>query len=158
MNPEKKLLFYVDKKDNPIVISKLHRKIFSGLKISAFLKRMAHPDGYVNEIESLNKEIKRLNAHLKSLREQRKTAQTHLYEYMVAHNLEKYNNITLKSVTPRQRKQRKPEKKKKEDAINLFRDIGVNDPEDFWLQFKATQSYTSPSKETKTDFDEMLGF
>jgi len=117
-------------------------------------------DGYVSEIESLNKEIKRLNARLKALREQRKKAQGHLYKYMEKNNMEKCGSITIKSVTPRQRKPRKPAKNKKADAINLFREIGVPDPIGFWAEFQATQSYASAAKQVKTnnDYDDSLGF
>lgn len=134
---------------------------------------MSNPDAYVREINSLNAEIKRLNAHLKQLREQRKVVQNHLYSHMTKHHLDKYEGHTIKSVTPRQTKPRKPESAKKADAIELFRQAGISDPENFFDEFKATQKYgedeepppkeekpkrTRKGKKSDKDYDPFLGF
>lgn len=131
---------------------------------------MAFPTSYVKEIESLKKEIKRLNSHLKSLRQQRKQSEKHLYNYMVANNLESYEGITAKSIKPKAI-QRKPLSQKKSDAIKLFRDSGIEDAEKFWDEFQATQRYNNENtenieseprksrpKKKKDDFDPLLGF
>ncbi len=101
-----------------------------------------NPDVYVNEIRSIEKEEKRLRAVQKKLREQKKKAQGYLYTHMESSGVEKYNNITKKSITPREKKVRKKAKDKKRDAIELFRLTGIPDPEKFWSDFKNTQTTT----------------
>ncbi len=100
---------------------------------------MSRADAYVREIQSLKAEIKRLNAHVKRLRDQKKEKEGHLYKYMVKNNLEKHNGITIKSIRPKEKIQRKTPTQKKEDAIKLFRNIGIPRPENFWLEFQDTQ-------------------
>lgn len=131
---------------------------------------MSQPEAYVREIDSLTDEIKRLSLHLKQMREQKKVAQRHLYEYMARQNLEKFQGHTLKSVQPRKPIPRKPKPAKKEDAIKLFRQAGIPDPEDFFKEFEATQKYTdseeeqpkvvvtAPKKKKKQEYDPFLGF
>lgn len=94
---------------------------------------------YKNEIDSLDKEIKRMNAHLKKLREQKREAQRHLCDYMERHQLEKFDNITLKSIQPKERRKAKPKSQRKQEAIDLFYQIGIPDPQGFWNEFQTTQ-------------------
>ena len=104
---------------------------------------MSNPDSYVREIDSLTTEIKRLNERLKQLRKQKKGTEGHLYNYMTRQNIEKYGNVTRKSITPREKKSRKPDTVKRQDAIALFREVGIPNPEEFWEEFKSTQKYES---------------
>lgn len=95
---------------------------------------------YVREIESLDKEIKRLNAVLKGLREQKKRRQSDLYEYMVANNKDKVGKITKKRIEPKEAKPpRKQACQKKAEAIVLFEQAGIPNPQDFWQRFQSTQ-------------------
>nr|QBK86341.1 MAG: uncharacterized protein LCMAC102_01360 [Marseillevirus LCMAC102] len=103
---------------------------------------MSNLESYSKEIESINTETKRLNDRLKVLRSQKRTIEAYLYDDMTRNNLEKYGKITLKSITPREKKSRKSTKAKRNDAISLFRDVGINNPEQFWNDFQATQKYT----------------
>ena len=134
---------------------------------------MSRAESYAREINSLNTEIKRLNGKLKSLREQKKKAESNLYYRMQRDGSQKIEGITIKSVTPKERKKRKPISQKKADAINLFKEIGVTDPEDFWDEFQATQTYaegeeslangiskkTSKKNKKKDDeYDPFLGY
>ena len=140
--------------------------------------------GYVKEINSLDAEIKRTNVHLKAMRLQKRAAQTHLYNYMISHNLEVIgegkNAITLKKCAPpKPRAKAKPKKEKREDALRLFQEAGIPNPDTFYNEFEKTQknniaednsdavtsdpnSMTITTKIGKrknvTDFDEMLGF
>jgi len=98
-----------------------------------------NPDAYVNEIQSIEKEERRLRARAKKLREQKKVAQTHLYQYMESRGLERYKSITKKSIQPRTRRPRKKIKDRKRDALDLFRTTGIPDPEKFWQDFQRTQ-------------------
>ncbi len=45
-------------------------------------------EAYLYEIQKIDKELKRLNAHAKSLRSQRAKSKTGLHHYMVSHNLQ----------------------------------------------------------------------
>jgi hypothetical protein len=131
---------------------------------------MSNPDAYVREISSLDDEIKRLNGKLRTLREQKKTKQDLLYKYMMKNRIEKYSGITAKSIRPREQRPRKPESQKKSDAIDLFTQIGVENPEELYKEFKLTQKYQTAddipgsSHEPKTkkkkdeEYDPFLGF
>ena len=133
---------------------------------------MSNPDAYVREIGSLDTELKRLSVRVKALRCQKKEKQVLLCIYMERNSLEKYGGLTLKSVTARQSRPRKPAAAKKDDAMELFRDAGIDNPSEFWDNFKATQTYTDgedvppkkasrpPKSKAKKDeaYDPFLGF
>lgn len=143
-------------------------------------------EGYLYELGTIDTELKRINDHAKNLRLQRTRVLGALYRYMCANNLDKVSNgrkdITLKQCTPREKKSggTKPKKQKKQDAIELFRDAGIPNPERFYEEFEGTQkknntntnessstnpSYTddifgAPSKKKKGGggYDSQLGF
>jgi len=123
-------------------------------------------DGYVHEIKSLRNEIKRLNASLKVLRDQKNLAEGRLYQYMKKNGVEKLDGITINSIKPRSEQlPRKKKSEKKRDAVELFQQIGVSDPEALWADFQATQRYSAgedvPEKSQKTNgkgYDPYLGY
>ena len=123
-------------------------------------------DSYIREIKSLRKEIKRLNGSLKVLRDQKTVVEGHLYRYMKKNGIEKIDGITINSIKPREeRLPRKKKSEKKRDAIELFQEIGVSDPEQLWLEFQATQRYQNPDevsdrsqKGNGKGYDPYLGF
>lgn len=140
-------------------------------------------ESYVREINSLDTEIKRLNAIVKRLREQKRQAQTNLHSYMVSRGLEQVGEgkqaITIrKCAPPKPRPKTKPKKDRKAEAIELFRDAGIPDPNSFYEQFESIQkakleqaeseeaSASSASKVTSSTtrsgkpgaYDDMLGF
>ena len=125
---------------------------------------MATADGYVHEIKSLRKEIKRLNEHMKTLRDQKNITEGYLYQYMKKNGVEKLDGITINSIKPRSEQlPRKKKSEKKRDAVVLFQNIGVADPESLWVEFQATQRYQdkegSDSQEPKgKGYDSYLGF
>lgn len=104
---------------------------------------MSNPNAYVQEINSLKAEIKRLNMYIKGLREQKKQKEGYLYNYMKKHQITKFEGITIKSITPRTPIKRKSESQKRQDAIDLFKMTGIPNPEEFWKQFKGTQKYNN---------------
>jgi hypothetical protein len=93
---------------------------------------------YVYEIRNIEAEIKRLSSRASELRKKKHQCEENLYNYMVAHNLQKVENINISKVTPKQTF-RKNKTEKKRDALRLFRDIGIPDPEGFWKDFQSTQ-------------------
>jgi hypothetical protein len=130
---------------------------------------MSNPEAYVREITSLKSEIKRLNGSMKTLREQCREKQDLLYKYMTKNGIEKYQGITAKSIRPRNKIPRKPEKEKRKDAISLFEEAGITDPETFYQEFKATQKYEMEQSEeearpkekkrpSESEYDPFLGF
>lgn len=102
---------------------------------------MSNPDAYVREINDLTTEIKRLKEHGDNLKSQRKVKQSYLRKYMEKNNLDKYEGITLKSITPRAPSLIKPKNKKKQDAIDLFRAQGIPEPEAFWERLESTRTF-----------------
>ena len=123
-------------------------------------------DGYVHEIKSLRKEIKRLNGSLKVLRDQKNLTEGRLYQYMKKNGIEKLDGITINSIRPHSEQlPRKKKSEKKRDAVELFQQIGVSDPEGLWVEFQATQKYQDqedvPGKAQTTNgkgYDPFLGF
>ena len=112
---------------------------------------MSKPEAYVKEIKSLTSEIKRSDDRIKGLKEQRKSKQKLLFKYMDEHELEKYEGITINSIRPKDSIKRKSEKEKRKDAIDLFRQIGIENPEEFYLEFKNTQRIIRNNDEDDSD-------
>ena len=110
------------------------------------------PEAYAKEIKSIRQERKRLNTKSRNLLSQQRKAEEHLYNYMVRYGLDKYDDITLKSITPKKKISRKKKAEKKQDAIELFRKTGIPDPETFWEQLQETQSSS-----TTQNLDPILG-
>lgn len=102
-----------------------------------------NPDAFVREIQSIENEERRLRTRARKLREQKRKAQAHLYEYMEKNGIERYGGVTKKSISPRQKTVRKKAKEKKKDALELFRKTGIPDPEKFWNEFQRTQKIVS---------------
>jgi len=130
---------------------------------------MNKADSYVGEIKRLDEEIKRINMRLSALREQRKEKRTLLYKHMEKNGMTKHGGITINSIRPREQTRRKPESEKKQDAIILFQEVGIENPEEFYNDFKATQKYNNgedpPPKEKKKskkkselEYDPFLGY
>ena len=94
---------------------------------------------YVREINSIDQELKRLRAHIKELTTQRLRAQTHLHQYMVRHQLDEVEGIKLTKITPKPKTIRKSLKEKKQAALELCLEVGINDPDLFWEQWQKTQ-------------------
>lgn len=125
-------------------------------------------EGYMCELNTIDIELKRINDHAKNLRLQRTRVLGALYRYMCANNLDKVSygkrDISIKQCTPREKKiTAKPKKEKKRDAIELFRDMGIPNPDKFYQEFEETQKRapnTNESSSTNTntnDQDDLFG-
>jgi hypothetical protein len=88
---------------------------------------------------------------------------------MIKNKLESYGGKTLSSIRPRDAVHRKTEKQKKQEAIILFREAGIDNPEEFYKEFKEKlkskpdekiESFISTSsvKKEKNSYDPYLGF
>lgn len=105
---------------------------------------MSNPaNSYVSQINRLNKEIQRLNKRIRDLRAERRRHESHLLSYLESTGGERAGNFTVKSLRTRLGKgptrTRKKETEKRRDAIALFREVGVPNPETFYKEFKDTQ-------------------
>lgn len=97
---------------------------------------------YINEIESVSKEIKRLSSSLKKLRLQKARAEENLANVMEKEGIDQIGKIKLEKIKPKEKLKRKSKKEKKQEAITLFYQIGVPDPEGFYQEFEKTQKAT----------------
>lgn len=105
---------------------------------------MTTPEGYVRQILSIEEALKRHNKQVKDLRQKQKLAKTRLYEWMKARGIDDYEGYSIKKIEPRPKIPRKKAKEKKEDALRLFSEVGVNDPEEFWEALQRTQKVIAP--------------
>lgn len=101
----------------------------------------SNPKAYVQEIKSITKELKRLNGHMGKLRSRRKVVQGHLYDYMMKNEIETLEGIKAKSIAPKTTK-RPSLKAKKKAALELFSNVGIDDPEKFWDMLTKAQKLT----------------
>ena len=119
-------------------------------------------DPYIQEINRIDAELKRVAIHTKQLREQKAKLKFGLYQYMRSHNLDRvqYNNttITLKSCEPKEKKMRvsTPKAQRRKDAINILRDAGIPNPEELYLSVENTQKGTTSNSEN-VDPDDLFG-
>lgn len=97
---------------------------------------------YVNEIKSIDAELKRLRERSSKLREQKQKAQSALYFFMKNNRHETYEGFKIDALAPKPKKSRKSAKQKKADAIVLFQETGIPDPENFWNSLQSTQKST----------------
>lgn len=104
-------------------------------------------DSYVRQITDIEATLKRLNKQRSELQKKKKEAEQRLHAWMVKNGVEEYGKVKIKKVAPKPKAKRKPAKKKKDDALRLFSEIGVNDPEEFWEAFQRTQKVTVDAPE-----------
>lgn len=108
-------------------------------------------DSYIRQISELNATLARLNKQTSELRKKKKEAEKRLHAWMVKNNIEEYAKVSIKKIAPKPPAKRKPAKQKKADAINLFAQIGVNDPEQLWEEFQSTQRARDAAQEQNAE-------
>jgi hypothetical protein len=136
---------------------------------------------YVYEIEKIDRELKRINAHAKNLRTQRNRSMAGLYNYMKSNNLEQVgsgkNIITIKKCAPKEKKisKLKPKAQRRAEALELFSDAGIPNPEQFYEDLERVQraeraeqsemenmeitgNKSKKKRNNKNDYDPLLGF
>lgn len=96
-------------------------------------------DADVRRLKEIDAALKRVNSQAKELRLKKAKATEQLYKAMVKKGVEQYEGYTLKKVQPKVRAKKKPVKQKKADAIELFRTVGIDDPETLYEEFEKTQ-------------------
>jgi len=113
-------------------------------------------ESYVQEINSITIELKRINGRAKMLREQKKTAQKRLYNYMISNKIDKYEDITIQSITPKEKKLKKPKAQQKEEVIVLLSQAGARNPEQLYQHFISIQK--GNNDKLPNEYDPYLGF
>lgn len=100
-------------------------------------------------LKNMNAEIKRLNTQLKIMREEKKKTEERLYNWMTKRGIDDYCGFKRDRIKPKEKTilKRKPKKQKIEDALKLFRDAGIPDPEEFYMQYQGTQKAIPPNEE-----------
>jgi len=113
--------------------------------------------GYVREYKSIDKEIKRLSENLKSLRKQKGIVGNKIYHIMNEYHLGEIDGIKKKQLTPKTPVVRKKLKDKKNDAIHLFHQYGIPNPEEFWNELQDTQKVVVNDTEDDVDYEDDSG-
>ena len=93
----------------------------------------------VRRLKDLDDALKRANEKVSNLRKKKKDAQEKLYRSMEKNGVEKYEGYSISKLRPKVPAKRKPAKAKKKDAIRLFSEIGVDDPDELYEKFQRTQ-------------------
>ena len=104
---------------------------------------------YLKKINSINDEIKRRNAYIKTLRDKKRQTEELMYKYMQKRGMNEYEvqvervtpktkkvtkrtkKIVLENIAPKEAKEKKVRRSKKEkrgETIKYLTDLGVNDP------------------------------
>jgi hypothetical protein len=104
-------------------------------------------DAYIGEINSINSALKQYGKSCRELRKQRKLAVERLYSWMKSNRLDEFKTYKLDKIAPKPQVQRKKAKEKKEDAIRLFIETGIADPEGYWDAFQKTQKHVPVENE-----------
>jgi hypothetical protein len=95
---------------------------------------------YVREIKSIVQEIKRLNDTAKRLKTQKLEKEGYLYQYMKDRGMTEIEGIKIGKICPKNEKiKRKKQSEKRDDALKLFRQVGVDDPESLWNRLEETR-------------------
>ena len=110
-------------------------------------------DRYIQQLSQIDASIKRLNSQTAELRKKKKDILGHLHTWMVRNGHEKYGSYTVTKIAPKPPAKRKPAKAKKLDAMALFQQVGIDDPEQFWEELARTQKAVIEAP-TDGDFDE----
>lgn len=108
-------------------------------------------EAYVKEIRGLDSSIKKLNSEKNKLQARKKELEGYLYEYMRSRNLEEVDGITIKKVKPKPPTIKKKAKEKKEETLELYRNIGIPDPDEFYSQVEKIRK---PQKMVDDEEDE----
>jgi hypothetical protein len=106
-------------------------------------------EAYVRQLKDLASAMARHTAEIKKIREKQKEAKARLAEWMERNSHDEYHGYKLSKIKPKPKVPKKTQKDKKRDAIHLFNEIGVPDPNDFWDRFQETQKYIPPEDESK---------
>lgn len=129
-------------------------------------------ESYVRELTSLDKEIKRQNKNIAKLKQQKAKVRGNLCTVMKNKGMESITvgDVTIKLSSLQPQKRTKTMEEKKWEAIKLFSEKGIDEPEELWDELRETQKVKKPdangtakkkkdsSKKPGEKFDPLLGF
>lgn len=95
---------------------------------------------YVDELQSVHREIKLNNVRNRFLRQRAKELEFNITEYLAEKGQYglKYQGRAL-IVENKEKRLRKKKKEKENDIISFFQDLGINDPEEAYKRLQETQ-------------------
>ena len=128
-------------------------KTIGAIRLKVYFHRlMSSGEGYVRRLRSISEALDRTNKHARELRAQKNEAKVLLHSWMIARGLEEYEGYKINKLVSK-KVPRKPSKEKKEDAMRLFGEAGIADPEGFWEELQKTQKTTRelPREEVTDD-------
>ena len=105
-----------------------------------YLQKKMSIKSYVDELQSVQSEIKRNNVRNRFLRKRAKELEFNITEYLAEkgqHGL-KYQGRAL-IVENKEKRLTKKKKEKEADIISFFQDLGINDPEEAYKRLQETQ-------------------
>lgn len=94
---------------------------------------------YTAELRVVNNQIKNLNKQLRLLRVRKKTLENNLLKYMNKHELQKIDEFEYNKLKPKEKKILKPkvsEKQRKSTTVEIFKQIGVINPDKLYDEIK----------------------
>lgn len=111
---------------------------------------MDYPTRCVNTIKRIDETLSRMNVEIKRLKEDKIKYQKELYRYMEARGITELAGIKIDKIKPKIPKIRAKKKKKKDrikDALELCRDVGIPNPQEFYDAFLKTQIVNSQNSD-----------
>ena len=96
-------------------------------------------DGYITQLASINDTLKRLTSKVKDLKRQKKDIEERLRRWMEKNGYEECEGYKLTKLQPKPKAPRKKKADKKRDAIQLFADIGIDDPDELYEKLRETE-------------------
>lgn len=96
---------------------------------------------YTQQLRTLNQELKIINAKAKEIREQKKRVEKDLYYYMDRHQITEIEGFQKDKLyqPPKPKLPSKKPSEKKRDGVELFRQVGIVNAEQFYEEWLGTQ-------------------
>lgn len=104
---------------------------------------MNNGDSYADNLEKIEVELKRIKTLRDKLLQEKTKTRLRFSQWMEKNNVKEYRGYKLEKIKPVEKKpvKRKPKQEKILDGIKYLRDLGVDNPEDAWLELQKTQKY-----------------
>lgn len=106
---------------------------------------MSAPKGgqpYTAELRRVERELKIHNAKVRAYRDRKRKLMNELYRYMTRNNLTQVEGYTIDKVRPRERappKPKKPEREQRHDVVELYRQVGILNPDQLYNETRSLQ-------------------
>lgn len=98
----------------------------------------------INEIRSIDADLRRIALDGKRMRARKKAVEKQLSEAMKLYKITEYEGFKLAKVDPALAPKRKKESEKREAAMEILKDAGVENPDMMWKKLKTVGKSTLP--------------